>query len=383
MIQRETIQKFIRRPDYVLAISLFVLGTVSGTAHAYDISTLPARVAESIGSCNTPERGDKLKCLDGLASELVRKFSFPQIDRALLASGADCHDLMHFVAQKEYRRTKDVARIYGLCSFSCFGACYHGGIEGYAADEQNLGKPTGEIAQSLISACPASNMYGQCVHGVGHALMLLSGDLFQSLKWCDLFPEEQREVCYGGTFMENMPSSRLSPHPPAAINPDDPLYPCSALDTKYQKTCYEYQVSHFNSVSGNDTGKVARLCNTVPLSYRARCFMRIGTALPGGTTSTARAACGRIADGTSRALCIRGVVDSFGDRFGGMPGELVKTLNFCAGVSDEERNDCFEQAGFALQKFLPRLDVQRQCEQVADPLSRAHCIRGISIQDPV
>ena len=383
MIQKETVQRFIRRPDYVFAISLLVLGAAFSAAHVYDVSMLPTRIVESLDSCNTPEREDKLECLDTLASGLVKKFTFPQIDRVLLASGADCHDLMHFVAQKEYQRTKDIARIYGLCSFSCFGACYHGGIEGYAANEQNLGKPVEEIAQSLASACPTISMYGQCVHGVGHALMFLSGDMFQSLKWCDLFPIEQRETCYEGTFMENMPSSRLSPHPPVAIDPNDPLYPCSVLNVEYRETCYAFQASHFMVVSNGNVLAAARLCERVPDSYAAICFKRIGSSLFGKTPRETQDGCSTIGNKRYREFCTRGIVDSFGDRFGGVPAELTKALDFCAGVPEESKGGCFEQAGFVLQKFLPHPSVQKQCEQVADPISRARCMQGISMRNPI
>ncbi len=363
------------RAALIAAVSLALLLTGAAALRDAALDKLPGRLASSIAACEGEDRGEKLACLDRLAERAVRAFAFPEIDRALAAAGIDCHDFMHFVAQKEYRETGNIGKLYGMCSFSCFGACYHGGIEGYAAEEEARGKPVDAIASALTRACPSGAIvYGQCVHGVGHALMLLTGNMAASLAFCDRFPANRQGTCYEGVFMENLPSSRLSPHPPIEFDPQNPLYPCSALAQKYQEVCYSFQAGRFIAESKGDMSVVERLCGEVPPPYRPHCFTRIGTSLPGGTFETARESCLKLAEREHRDMCLRGIADAFGDRFGGLPDKLLGVLDFCASVPEENKRGCFTRAGLVLRAFLSLDAARAECtKRVADPLFRESC----------
>src|SRR5439155_16625876 len=98
----------------------------------------------------------------------------------------------------------------------------------------------------------------QCLHGAGHGLDMHFGHaLGPALAACaGLSDSWERESCFGGAFMENLmhaiepqhPASRLAAahHIEAgerAIDPLDPLYPCSVVASTYRKSCYLLQTS--------------------------------------------------------------------------------------------------------------------------------------------
>ena len=77
----------------------------------------------------------------------------------------------------------------------------------------------------------------QCVHGLGHGLMIYSGlDLPWSLQTCDrLQTDFDRVSCTGGVFMQNLDTEHGHLALPA---PKDPIYPCNAVAERHKVYCY-------------------------------------------------------------------------------------------------------------------------------------------------
>ena len=86
-------------------------------------------------------------------------------------------------------------------------------------------------SQRLCSA-PAVNteefLLYQCVHGLGHGLMIYSGDdLPWSLRTCHkLLTDFDRVSCTGGVFMQNLDTTMGTSR---YLSKTDPIYPCNAV----------------------------------------------------------------------------------------------------------------------------------------------------------
>src|SRR5206468_2613061 len=116
-----------------------------------------------------------------------------------------------------------------------------------------------------------------CVHGLGHGFMgVLDNEVFKSLETCDTLTDDwERESCYGGVFMENTMSEENPGNLSKYLKPDQPLYPCTDVETKYKNECYKMQTSHALRTQGNDFGKVFGLCSKVEDEFRPTCYQSL------------------------------------------------------------------------------------------------------------
>src|SRR6266550_9592733 len=139
----------------------------------------------------------------------------------------------------------------------------------------------------------------QCVHGMGHGLMMVyDHDLPRALGGCDLLSEGwDRESCYGGAFMENVVNATAPHHAPhvlhshvathehgaappfKALDPSDLQYPCSIMAQRYLVACYNMQTSVMLFFTHGDMAATARSCGDAPQALRPVCFPGMGRAV--------------------------------------------------------------------------------------------------------
>src|SRR5258708_12916664 len=97
-----------------------------------------------------------------------------------------------------------------------------------------------------------------------------------------------RESCYGGAFMESVINA-TTPHHPAtqlaahshhhvaattfkALEPADPLYPCSIMAERYLHACYQMQTSVMLNLNHRDLAHAANPCARPPLPIPPHSF---------------------------------------------------------------------------------------------------------------
>ena len=139
----------------------------------------------------------------------------------------------------------------------CASGYYHGILE-----RSLLGKPAEAIAPIAQRICSDPDIrrtdfiHFQCVHGLGHGLMIYTGyDLPRSLDHCEpLETEWERESCRGGVFMENSQSSYGVRS--RWLKDDDLLYPCDWVAEKHKYQCYLIQLARIGPALGFDWAKV-------------------------------------------------------------------------------------------------------------------------------
>lgn len=371
-----------------------VIASLSPYTH-YPVRDVPveairAKINAGLTSCSTiTSSKEKYTCLKDLSDALLKEFSFKEMTTALEYAQFDCHDLMHQIAQGEYRITGNLADVYKDANFACFGAAYHGAVEGYfLTHELDHAASTQDLEKGVLSACPATlqesspSLFAQCAHGTGHALMfVLANQLPQALKLCDTFAQEYERVnCYGGAFMENVPNAQLSPHEVLYIRADDPLYPCDFLDERYAKVCYTFQVAH---VQGS-VSKKGMFCASVPVTYQNDCYYNIGTGMPGipgmslSHPMSMVDACIALGGGRPAEQCIRGLVGSFVDRYATIPDKFFGMFDFCKTVPGRYTEACYMKTGEMMRDFLigNTQENQNACYRAGD--WRGACLAGLA-----
>ncbi len=326
--------------------------------------------------------GASARCFRSLGEAFAAQLPFREIVSALKSTGQDCHIAMHYIVNAEYKNGADLLDIWNECDTTCFGACYHGGLEGLLERENLHGADEDAVSAYLKNLCDSvkdkyPKLEYQCYHGIGHALMLLTeGDLPQSLSMCDsLIQNNQSRKCYEGVFMENLPTVSTAEHAPKFIKADDPLYPCNTIDARFAAECYAFQVSYFRFLAKGDLMKTAEYCRLVPKQHQEGCFEQIGMLIAGSNTDYAvwNQMCAGMPDDEARQSCMFGGTTFFVDRFPGNVERLLGVFQYCSAVDNQYKKVCYARGGQILRQFadetavssacanLPELDYQDEC----------------------
>jgi len=281
-----------------------VLGVVALVAAAggFAVTKMITRPARGVGECSASSGDARRTCYSALLSERLNKRGVADavatLD-ALTAADADvaehAHEYAHGIGIEAYGKSPDIIGTFAACGDGYSSGCRHGVIQAYFESRQQVTQPEVEaLCQPFKSAAQSRWVLFQCVHGMGHGLTMFHGhDLPRALTDCDLLADGwDRESCYGGAFMESVinattphhPASQLAAqshqHTPAttfkAIDPKDPLYPCSIMADRYLHACYQMQTSVMLNLNHGDIGHAARSCERAPGPLRAICFQSLG-----------------------------------------------------------------------------------------------------------
>ena len=167
-----------------------------------------------------------------LAEVVVQEAKIPEV-------AANCHRIVHTVGAAVLARWKgDVASALVEGDSTCWSGFYHGLLERALAPARS----TGELGRLIRDLCdptgknwPTFTHY-QCLHGIGHGLMLRTG--YQrdvSLDLCTRLADQwSRQSCDGGVFMEGF-SPSLGDEPPP-WDPANPLEPCPSVADRTSST---------------------------------------------------------------------------------------------------------------------------------------------------
>ena len=135
------------------------------------------------------------------------------------------------------------------------------------------------VCADLRASEAYSSQHYNCVHGLGHGFMAVSGsDVFESLDGCDEALDDgwERDKCYGGVFMENVTAINNPSRPSTGLRPNQPLYPCTAVGDRYKPQCYDWQMAYAVLVSNGDFGELFRRCAKTEAEFRDSCYEGIG-----------------------------------------------------------------------------------------------------------
>jgi len=255
---------------------------------------------------------------------------------------SSCHPLTHVIGREAVTLYPTISEAYLHGDSFCWSGYYHGVLEAVVAKigESNLPKEIDTICAEIPGKATYDFNYYNCVHGLGHGIMELKGDdIFSSLAMCDVLTGNwEQQSCYSGVFMENVISFGENGSAPG-LKPDQPLYPCTAVDDQYKFQCYLGQTSFVLSQNGGDFKKTFDLCASVEGSYRAVCDQSLGRdaanyANHDGTTT--KNTCSLTTDATDIDNCVIGAVKEFISYY-----HAIDQANaFCNLFSDPEKTSC-------------------------------------------
>jgi hypothetical protein len=262
---------------------------------------------------------------------------------------SDCHRIAHTIGSAALARYDgNVAKAFSQGSSSCWSGYYHGILE-----RALIGARTkAELATAVRGLCDdpgvrrTTFIYYQCVHGIGHGLMIRSGlNLPLSLSICEeLATAWDQTSCDGGVFMENFNTSYGVKSP--FLRDNDPIYPCNAVKERHKLYCYLQITDRILATSGYDWQKTSATCAKVELNWRATCFQSYGRSASG----TARLDADKlielcnVAKGNWRSECIYGGVRDIVSNDAG----AARAGRFCMKLDVSLRSRCFNGAGTIL-----------------------------------
>lgn len=210
------------------------------------------------------------------------KAAFPLIEKQY-AGGADpsCHRVVHMVGAAALARNHDnVAKTFAEGSSICWSGYYHGVLERAflnvkSYDAKSLGAKSRSLCSDKLVRASSWLTY-QCLHGLGHGLMITTGlQLPLSLDVCrELNGLWEQTSCKGGVFMENFITSYGGQSP--YVRNDDPLYPCDWVAEIDKYTCYQQATTRIIRVVGLDWGAIAAVCAHAERKWITTCFGSYG-----------------------------------------------------------------------------------------------------------
>jgi cytochrome c553 len=300
-------------------------------------------------------------------------------DRKISGVHADCHQISHWVGHAGLAYYKnDAGQALSHGAMTCNSGYYHGVLQVALA-----GLPRNVVVKKAQHLCdaPAVNtddfLLYQCVHGLGHGLMIYSGDdLPWSLKTCHkLLTDFDRVSCTGGVFMQNLDTTMgVSRY----LSTKNPLYPCNIVASRDKIYCYLMVTSRILPLVGWNWRKAAGWCRKAERGWAPTCFQSMGRDASGATrydASNTIKLCSYA--GKDEGECLYGASRDYANNYAG--GK--EAAHLCNLSPKRHRSFCFEGVGTILGA-IHRSDADRRsaCDAAVAPLRyRAACYRGAGV----
>jgi mono/diheme cytochrome c family protein len=295
--------------------------------------------------------------------------------------GSGCHLIAHAIGAGALVRYKgDPGKAFvagGNLAMTCWSGYYHGILQraflGVPRTKASLQAAARRLCSSAAVHTNSFVLY-QCVHGLGHGLMIYTAyDLPLALRICDgLATAWDQSSCTGGVFMENLQSSLGIASP--WLKKSDPLYPCDIVAQRDKLYCYLMVTSHVLDVSGGSWQKTAQWCRRAETGWTATCFQSFGRDASGRTRQDPVQIVRLCA--LARDLerdCIYGAARDITS----MDAGARRASPFCSRVPASFRATCFNGIGTILGGFhTSAADRRAACRASVPRAYRRDCFAG-------
>lgn len=202
---------------------------------------------------------------------------------------SQCHQLAHIVGRTAYEKYGSLEESYRRGNNFCWSGFYHGAIEQAATDlgQAKIRQAAPTICQDFANKQKYSFDHFNCVHGLGHGLMAVNNyQLPDALENCDALEDNwEQSSCYGGVFMESVMVAARGDGSGQWFKPDQPLYPCTLVKTRYKEQCYLMQSSYVLQHNGYDFAKTFQECAKADTGFDTTCYRSVGRDASGSTVS--------------------------------------------------------------------------------------------------
>jgi hypothetical protein len=298
-------------------------------------------------------------------------------------TGADqaCHRATHAIGAGSLARYHgSVARTFAAGASVCGSGYYHGVLERSLVRVRSRQPDVlAPVARRLCrdAASMTSWVAYQCLHGLGHGLMIATGlNLAISLEVCSRLDRWwDRDACRTGVFMENISSSYGFRS--LWLRDDDPIYPCNWVAIEAKRRCYQMVTSRILPSVGDDWRATAEICSKVEASFVYMCFRSFGR--------DASSRSGRDPEATIEVCAIAQPYGYEGDCIYAAAQDVVANFSIgerasplCEAVSRVLASRCYEGIGSVMARLRKTAELREtDCRSLTTMESLvAACLRG-------
>jgi len=216
--------------------------------------------------------------------------------------------------------------------------------------------------------------YYQCIHGLGHGLMLYTRyELPDALDLCHGLDTSYDQVsCTGGVFMENQQSSYGLKS--KWLREDNLLYPCGIVEEADKLYCYLLVTSQILPRVDYDWKRAADWCRRSEQTFVGICFQSYGRDASGVARqepAKIRDICAQAGDGERECLfgAVRDILNN--------DAADLRGRRLCETVTAANRSYCFFGAGSILGAVHGTEAARAEaCTRFAPPRDRPDCVQG-------
>jgi hypothetical protein len=161
-----------------------------------------------------------------------------------------CHSEAHDAGKVIFAEIRDIGRSLRVCADRCFSGCMHGVLMEAFAGATPEPRSRRHVDLAAIKRVMNDTCYhnavmissyspGDCAHGVGHALMVVTGyDIPRAVQACAGFQDRAMTYyCATGAYMEYVTERDLEDSKRKSL-----FYPCDTYD--YPAACARYKMVH-------------------------------------------------------------------------------------------------------------------------------------------
>lgn len=289
---------------------------------------------------------------------------------------ATCHPIAHTIGAGALLRYKgNIGKAFAAGNPTCGSGYYHGLLQWKLA-----GVSPSQVAPVARTVCSNAQIranafdYYQCVHGLGHGLMLYTRyDLPGALKLCHQLVTSYDQIsCTGGVFMENQQSSYGIKS--KWLKTTDLLYPCDIVAQENKLYCYLLVTSYILPNVGWDWKKTADWCRKSDAGFVAYCFQSYGRDASGQAREEPTGILRNCSQaGSGERECIFGAAR---DILNNNPSD-IRSRELCARVSRDLRSYCTYGIGSMVGTYYStRADQKVACMKFSPQGSLSDCIKG-------
>jgi hypothetical protein len=364
--------------DEISAVATFVSESASGGLGPAEFEPDNTRLASCSGEFACLEQA-----FGNLAYDSGPRSALTELDRQIAHDRqieASCHRIAHTIGAAALKHFDgDIGKAFAAGSPSCASGYYHGLLEwklAGASEDRAV-----QLARTVCStrAIRASTfLYYQCVHGLGHGLMLYSSyELPEALDLCHRLRTDFDQIsCTGGVFMENQQSSYGLRS--KWLRDDNLLYPCTLVTAADKQYCYLVVTSQILPRVGHDWRKTAAWCRRSDPGFVAICFQSFGRDASGMARrdpAQIRVTCGQAGDGERE--CLFGAAR---DILNTNPSDL-RGRRLCESVVEPTRSYCFFGLGTILGTVhASDAEKRRACARFAGSRDLLACLDGAGVR---
>ena len=310
------------------------------------------------------------------------KAALALFERRIAGGEGGCHRIAHTIGAASLARFHgNVARTFAQGTSVCWSGYYHGVLERSLLGVKSYSRASlAKVSRRLCadrSVRAVTWLASQCLHGLGHGLMLTTGyDVRRSLDVCRrLSTHWDAEACKSGVFMEN-----ISPMYGATsrwLRDDDPMYPCPAVVEADRYECYKRSTTRMLMVFGFDWERIAELCSTLRPAWKEACFISFGRDTSAQNERDAARIvplCGLARPYGAERTCIQGAAMDITSN----DADGARATVLCTSLELRLRGACFRAIGIIAGRFR-RTGEEREadCRALAKTArDYGWCIRG-------